>query len=196
MNPKLTILIPTLEDRKEFLARLMRILEPQCDSENVKIIQYCDNRELSIGKKRNELVNACKTEYASFIDDDDVVSSDYCKLVMEGINKNVDVVSFKGIITGMHNRRSQIFIHRLGYEWKTVGNVYLRPPNHLNPMRTEVFRQFPFKDVSFAEDSDFSGRVQKAGNLKTEHYIDKEIYYYNFRPETMKRADAAKSTLK
>lgn len=148
---------------------------------------------MKIGQKRNFLVDNCQTEYAVFIDDDDVVSSDYCELIMEGLNKKVDVISFKGIVTGMHNRRQQPFIHRLGYEYKTVGNVYLRPPNHLNPMRTAVFRQFPFKETNWGEDSDFCMRVQKSGVLKTEHFIDKDIYFYQYRPEPLKDHDAMKS---
>lgn len=179
-NPKLTILIPTLTERKQFLDRLLQVLAPQCLHTGVKIIKLEDNREATIGEKRNRLIDNSKTEYSVFIDDDDTVSADYIDLVLEGINKGVDVVSFRGVITSQ-GKNPQQFIHKLGLVYEQIGNVYYRPPNHLNPMKTEYVKQIRFPETSFGEDADFAKRMAESGLLKTEHFIDKPIYFYQFR---------------
>lgn len=176
----LTILIPTLETRKQFLERLTQVLLSQCNEHDVKILKHLDKGEKKIGTKRNELLDGCETEYCVFIDDDDLVASDYVEKVMEGIKKGVDVVTFKGIITS-EGKRPETFIHKLGLKYTQQPGIYFRPPNHLNPMKTEYARQIRFPELSHGEDSDFCKRLQESGLLKTEYYIDESLYFYQFR---------------
>lgn len=183
LNPKLTILIPTLEDRKDLLLRLMRVLEPQCDKEGVAIIQYCDNREITTGAKRNCLLDACKTEYSAFIDDDDVVSTDYCELVLQGINTGADCIGFKGQMTGMGRHTNDFIISDRYPAWsetRTVPKVYFRPILHLSPIKTDIARQIKYEDKSFGEDADYSMRLKKSGLIKKEYFIDKHLYFYQY----------------
>ena len=70
-----TIAILTVPGREKFLDRLMGVLEPQVEDAPVEIITLKDNREKSIGEKRQMALDMCATEYISFIDDDDLVSS-------------------------------------------------------------------------------------------------------------------------
>lgn len=173
-------MIPTLTERKQFLDRLLQVLAPQCLHTVVKILTAEDNREKSIGEKRNYLIDNSKTDYSVFVDDDDTVSADYVDQILIGITKGVDVVSFRGVITSQ-GRNPQQFIHKIGFVYEQKGNVYFRPPNHLNPMKTEYIKQIRFPETSFGEDADFAKRLADSGLLKTEHFIDKPIYFYQFR---------------
>lgn len=180
MQPNLTILIPTLTERKQFLDRLLQVIAPQCLHTGVKILTAEDNREKTIGEKRNYLIDNSKTNYSVFIDDDDTVSADYIDQIMIGINKGVDVVSFRGVITSQ-GKNPQQFIHKIGLIYEQKGNAYFRPPNHLNPMKTEYVKQIRFPETSFGEDADFAKRLAESGLLKTEYFIDKPIYFYQYR---------------
>jgi len=177
---KLTILIPTLTSRKHFLDRLIDVIGGQCKQIDTKIFILEDRGEETIGHKRNHLLDKCETEYCAFIDDDDLVSSDYVERVHEGINKGVDVVTFKGIITS-EGKKPETFIHKLGLKYTEQKGIYFRPPNHLNPMKVELARQVKFPETSFGEDADFAKRMAESGLLKTEYFIDQPMYFYQYR---------------
>ena len=182
----LTILIPTLIERKHLLERLKKVIGPQCLAHGALITLAEDNREESIGAKRNALLDDCKTEYCAFIDDDDTVASNYVEEVYKGIAKGVDVISFKGIITSdMGNGRvssPKVFYHKIGLTWSDNRGIYYRPPNHLNPMKTDIARAIRFPEISHGEDKEFAERLAASGLLKTEHYYgDFPLYYYQYR---------------
>jgi glycosyltransferase involved in cell wall biosynthesis len=195
MKPLLNILICHIPERYDFLKRLNGILDPQLTPE-VKVI-IDDSRYKSIGRKRNDLMARADAEYVCFIDDDDRVSVDYVRLVMEGIKKDVDCCSLKGIITE-DGLNPLIFEHSIMYkEYRTVGdednrhpgNVhYERYPNHLNVVKTEIAKWFKFPeekhefgDSNHGEDTSYATQMFRAGVLKSEHYIPSVIYYYDYR---------------
>ena len=90
---------------KHFLERLLNILLPQIGeytvdgdvyTGSVEIRILSDNKEMSVGEKRNKLIHMAKGEYFSFIDDADLVSEEYVDQVLRKIRKNPDVVTFWG----------------------------------------------------------------------------------------------------
>lgn len=198
-NPKdsvlLSILIPTLPERSEMLERLLRQINSQLENlgarEKVQVVILSDNRELTIGAKRNELMRQAKGRYVAFIDDDDEIGSEYFAQVLEGIERYApDVFGITGVMRWQRSRTLRTnhrFTHSIEYSrWFDRGQgklkEYFRPPNHLNPMRREIAIQFPFKEVSFAEDKDWSERIANSGLLVKECRINPPIYYYNFNP--------------
>ena len=72
----------------------------ECDvyTGSVEIRILSDNKEMSVGEKRNKLINMAKGEYFSFIDDDDLVSEEYVDQVLRKLRKNPDVVTFWGLL--------------------------------------------------------------------------------------------------
>ena len=180
----LSVLICTIRERKVFFDRLYSKLKNQinkfCLNGIVDIEYICDNRELKIGAKRNMLVQKAKGKYVCFIDDDDDISDDYLKLLVEACKNDKDCVSLTGQITtnGTNPKR---FIHSVMYkEYKEVNNIYFRPPNHLNCIRHSIAKKFTFEAKNFGEDTDWAMEICKSGIIKTETYIDKIIYFYNF----------------
>jgi glycosyltransferase involved in cell wall biosynthesis len=186
MTPLLSILICHIPERYDFLKRLSGILDPQLEKH--KLTVEClidDSRYKKIGRKRNDLMARAAGKYVCFIDDDDRVSDNYIELLLHGIRKDVDCCSLKGIITE-DGENPLIFEHSIKYnEYRTNPTAtpvtYERYPNHLNVIRASIAKQFPFPEINHGEDTDFATQVFKSGLIKTEHYIDQVIYYYDYR---------------
>jgi len=184
---RLTILIPTLYDREHHYRNLMDCLAPQafdCTGNQLfYITPNIDNYESTTGQKRNELVQSCTTDYCWFIDDDDIVASNAIELILKGIEQNVDAITFKGRIT--HNGANpEIFEHKLGNPYETVkrgsANYYLRPPNHINVIKTSIMKAYPFPDITIGEDTTQCLLMRDAGAIKTNYHIDEVLYFYNY----------------
>ena len=97
---KLSILIPTLEERREQLDELYSVIEDQCRrvehflfNDNVYVhrfpaveIIWCrDAGERSVGAKRQLLLDMATGDYIAFIDDDDNIPDDYIAKVLNAI---------------------------------------------------------------------------------------------------------------
>ena len=178
---KLSLLICTLPERAAFLARLRRILDPQCKNQPVEILLDDRPRPVSIGSKRNSLLQAAKGDYVAFIDDDDLVSTSYVRLVLDALRPNPDCAELRGIIT-TDGGGAKPFIHTVDCdEWCEKNGVYWRYPNHLNSIRRDLALQAGFPDNSYGEDKTFSDRVKPL--LKTMGRISQTIYRYEFRSQ-------------
>jgi cellulose synthase/poly-beta-1,6-N-acetylglucosamine synthase-like glycosyltransferase len=175
---KLSILIPSLEDRKPKLEQLKRELANQIGKRNVEVLSLSDNRQMSIGQKRNMLLTQSTGEYVSFVDDDDMVSPDYIEKVLNALTKNPDCSSLTGEIV-FSDGYSRPFIHSLRYtQWidDHEGKVYYRPPNHLNAVRRAIAVQVGFPPWNSGEDRSFSMGIRHF--LKKEEWIEGVIYNY------------------
>jgi hypothetical protein len=56
--------------------------------------------------------------------------------------------------------------------------VFVRPPNHLNPMMTDVAKLIHFKDAVRGEDLDWTIRLARAGFLTSEYRSDPTRIHY------------------
>lgn len=182
-----SILIPILDSRKEQFHRLYEKLSNQITgnslADEVEILYLLDNREYSLGFKRNRLIERARGRFVAFIDDDDDVSNNYIPLICSVIRENLDIdcIGIKGIIT-FGGKKPRIFIHSLRYrEYFSRGGVYFRPPYHLNPMKREIALRYKFEDISYSEDIDWAMRICWDGALQREHFIDEFIYFYKSR---------------
>jgi hypothetical protein len=61
------------------------------------------------------------------------------------------------------------------------GEVFLRPPNHLNPMLTDVAKLIPFGDATRGEDLDWTIRLAKRGFLEREFQSDPSRIHYLYQ---------------
>lgn len=190
MKPLLSILIPTLRDRRKFLRRLLDRFEPQlCDSMKLVAIEgeSSDNRGPTIGERRQKMIEECDTPYLCFFDDDDLPSGDYCESIHEALKTNPDVVGFRlkqytdGDLTGLtiHSIKEGGWRDEIGDD-----GLYrhYRTPNHLNPVRTDLAKQAGFPDMTMGEDAVYSTNLRPL--LKTEVFIDKYLYEYFYRVRT------------
>ena len=175
-SPVLSILICTMPKRKKMLDRLILRLKPQLSSD-VEILVHSDEGELNIGAKRNELLNKATGKYVAFVDDDDLVSDDYVELILKAAKNGTDSIGIEGTMT-TNGKNPRTFKHSIRYnKWETVNSVFLRHPNHINPILRSIAMMTMFNaKLSFGEDKDFSDRVKPL--LRAEAYIHKPIYEY------------------
>lgn len=184
MSYKLSILICSLESRKDYLENLKSILKPQL-TQDIECIIDTDDGGMSIGDKRNKLLQRAKGDYVCFIDDDDEVSKDYVDKILSAIESTPDCCSLTGVIT-WDGERPEVFEHSIKYDaYKTNTNnepiVYERFPNHLNTIRRAIAINYSFLPINHGEDTDWATQIFKAGELKTESEISEVLYHYKFR---------------
>lgn len=186
----LSLLIPTTPDRADTFGKLLAELNRQA-TDDVEICTLLTKkykefpqREHSIGYKRNKLLQESKGLYVAFIDSDDRVVSDYIGLLLEGIDKGPDCCSLNGIITedGKNPLRFQHSIKHNAYVTCPDAEEirYLRYPNHLNAIRSDIAKQFTFPETNHGEDTDFATQIHRSKILRTEYDIPEIIYYYDF----------------
>lgn len=176
---KVSLLICTLPERHERLKHLKANLEKQALNYDVEIKIHDAGRQMPTGKKRNELIAMSCGEYFGFIDDDDQVSDDYIKQIVQGASLNPDVITFRGWMTTNGENRRQFTI-KLGSDYTERNGHYYRYPNHLCYMRRDAIKAVRFPEIWNQEDFRFATEIRAKGLLKTEHHIDKEIYHYRF----------------
>lgn len=177
------ILIATTEDRRPLFEELKRELERQilqADLENaVKIFYDEDNKQKSIGKKRNDLLQESEGfEYINYFDSDDYPSERYILDIYESLRFKPDCVGFKILMT-TNGRNEETCIHSLkNPRWEKKDGVYLRNVTHFNPVKRELAVQVGFKDERFGEDKIYSDEISQL--CKKEIFIDKYIFHYRY----------------
>lgn len=207
---KLSILIPTIVGREEVFNEMFLSLSKQymykhfrktkstegslyTESriyflDGLEIIYCKDNKEITVGEKRNRLINMAHGQYVSFIDDDDRISADYIKELLEGIETGADIITFN-VSVSINGAVPKICYYSMYFDAdRNEPNAYFRLPNHLMCVKRELALQVPFKEVNFGEDADYAVRLKPL--LKSEHSIDKVLYHYDFdsqKTETQRR---------
>ena len=180
-----TILIATLGQRRELLRRLIDALMPQVDAADgqVKVLAYWDNGEVSLGAKRQALLDAVDSEYVSFVDDDDMIAADFVPAILEAMASKPDYVGFE-VGVWKNDRRYRLSDHSLRHGgWGRSGEVYLRDITHINPMRTKIAQTATFAAPrGAAEDRAWVDQIRAGGLLQTEVVIDRVLYDYLWVP--------------
>lgn len=179
---RLSLLICTTEARWSWLERLGNNLRPQVLSvlPEVEVIVETDRGERSVGIKRQALLEQASGRYVAFIDDDDLVASDYVSRILAALDLGPDCVGFRGVIT-TNGENPEVFEHALRHEeWCTREGVHLRCPNHLNPVRRDLALRVGFPAIHYGEDRDYSVRLRPL--LQTEVFLEGEpMYHYEYR---------------
>jgi glycosyltransferase involved in cell wall biosynthesis len=183
----LSILIPTLVERNVMCQQLINELAKQFQAtefENaVEILRFIDDGELTTGTKRNRLLDMALTDYVVFFDDDDWPEPNYVYDIMFALQKEPDVVGFNGYMTTDGKQRTPWKISKeLPYQTMGRGKdlMYLRFNNHLSPIKKSIAREIGFPDLNHGEDYDYAVRLKRSGLIKTEIYLDKELYHYRY----------------
>ena len=123
----LSILIPSIPERKNKLDNLLNELNRQKKSYEVEILTSVTEKYieggLSVGAKRDLLVQKAKGKYLCFLDDDDYLSPDYLDSIIEYTKQNTDVITFKSQIIKFHQFKIAIFIHNV-YDFILLHNTF------------------------------------------------------------------------
>jgi len=197
---KLSLLVCTIPSRAHLLQRLLDRLKPQL-TEDVELLIDLDDGDVSIGVKRQRLLERASGDYIAYIDDDDLVHERYVPLILEALKTNPDCVGFKSnrYVNGKHSAIAYYSRRHRPDRWVIDENGFKtvwRCCNHLNPVRREIALQIGFKDKDKGEDCQYAGRIKRF--LKQESYIDEFLYEYYYRDEEYRAGEmshAIKSAL-
>lgn len=175
---QLAILIPTIVGREKQLSKLIDSLNAQIGSyADIAVQIACDNKELSIGSKRQQLIDNCEAKYCVQIDDDDAVTYNYISTILNAIKSNPDCITYLESVDG-----NKIACHSNVFDkWANnlCGYQFVRTPFYKDVIRTEVVKAIGFNDLRYGEDHDFSIRLKQSGLIKTEVHINEVMYHYN-----------------
>ena len=179
----LSILIPTMPKRLGLLKRLLNVLNPQVTDE-VEILTHSDDGRIPTGRKRNDLIKQAQGQYVVFIDDDDIVADTYVSDILKAATKNPDCITFRGWMETDGQCRTE-FRLSINYPYATgIHNgeqIYFRYPNHITPIRRDIAINVLFPNVTIGEDYMWATAIHKAGLLKSEVHIKKQLYFYQYR---------------
>jgi hypothetical protein len=183
-----SILIPTLVERSKKFNHLVTSINEKrqriCPDLKIEFCISCDNREKSVGKKREELLKNAKGKYMSFVDDDDDLTDAYFEDALACIRGDFQVCRLRGQMAQF------TFTHSIDNTLSSPmarDGEFLRPPNHLNIMVTDVANLIPFADAKRGEDLDWTIRLAKTCALKREYQSDSSRihYIYNMNGRTV-----------
>jgi len=189
MQPKLSILIPTLKSRFKTLKLQVDRIEYQRQQKPVQLLWLGDNKSITVGTKRNLLLDISMGEYVCFVDDDDIVSANYVESILKAIEDNptkkvftflgeqndngTPTCDFRYSIEYGRNHKRKID----GKEWKVM------LPDHLCIWKKDIIKErFPNKQLG--EDHDFAQLMTKHYTKEDEFEINECLYFYDYNRST------------
>lgn len=203
-KPLLSILIPTVVGREEQFKKLVwETIRSQTEFNiciqgrygqfeggtemklrEVEILYLKDNKEITIGEKREQLYQIANGKYSWMLDDDDSISPNAIELILEAIknNSDVDVISFEEYVNidGKEFRSN----HSNSYDdWNGDGNSILSDGFHFqrtiffkDVIRTELAKSVPVPRLRWAEDHEWAKLLKPL--IKSELHISEQLYRY------------------
>ncbi len=176
---RLSILIPSIPSRFKRALKLYKQISAMCEGKDIEILMLTDNKQRTIGEKREALKNISNGKYFMFVDDDDSLLS--VEKLYEASEKDVDVITFR---QRSFNNDGSSYIVTFGLgnpiEHNTVNENYIdckRPPYHVCAWH-QRFKKIHYPAINYAEDAVW---VKKAlRHARAEHFIDEVIHSYNF----------------
>lgn len=190
IQPLLSILIPTVVGREESLHNLMgkmanydpnKIINGAVTkhSNDIEIIYLKDNKEMTIGEKREKLYQKATGLYSIQVDDDDDISDNAIQLILEAIKSNPEIPCITFREKCMMNGEYKSSNHSIKYEkWQDNfdGYDYVRCPFYKDVIRTDIAKSVPFPHIRYNEDEQWSMVIKPL--LTNEIHIEEELYYY------------------
>ena len=180
---KLSVLILSLPNRLEKLSSLLSSLNKQCIRKPVQVLYLGDNKSMTVGEKRNQILSIAKGRYISFVDDDDTISDDYVQKILDAIEDNPQVITFKvqQYRNGIKGKYQKYYLNNGPIRNHPDMTHKKMAPDHLCVWRKDIIKEsFPHKNVS--EDHVWAQNMQT--HYSSIHEIDQILYSYHYFKET------------
>lgn len=192
---KLSVLIPSTHTRyNTFLPKIQDSIFNQynslsaLDQLQVEILVLTDTKNMCLGEKRNKLIDISQGEYIVFVDDDDRLSDTYIKTLLEATKTDADAIVFTSMVSINGNPPKPCYYSKDHLKDYNTHDAYYRIPNHICCVKKEVSLKSSFPNILKGEDSGYSKLLLP--HIKTEHKIDKVLYYYDYSDETTETQQA------
>ena len=175
---KLSILICTVPSRVDsYFPKLLERLLPQA-TKDVEILWLGDNKQRSVGQKRNDLLDLAQGEYVTFIDDDDMVSKDYVSELLNAIRGGADVINFNVMCSVNGGEYKRVDYDARFKNDHNTKEAYKRISNHLMCCKRVLAQTARFPEINMSEDAQYAKKLKLL--IKTQTFIEKPLYYYTF----------------
>lgn len=177
----LTILVPTVPSRIDyFYPKIMKQLLDQTKKyNNIELVSFFDNKKRTIGTKRDEMLKLAQGKYVTFVDDDDRLSNDYVDEIMNAItNNDVDCIVYN-VICCVNNGIEKLCKYGIEFEYGDINNglEWRGKPAHTMIWKASIAKKHNYSNRQNGEDMDWVKRAYL--DIKTQHRIDKTLYYYD-----------------
>lgn len=183
---KLSILIPTLPQRKKMFNILYKNLLQQiesCGKQNDVEILFDRSKKflkggLSVGAKRDSLKNKASGKYLAFVDDDDFIAPNYVSTILEMTETNPDIITFRSLYRSVNfwNIVDMNLKHSENEQMNDTDNVK-RQPFHVCAILTSIAQRHSFPDINNGEDWAWMQKVLTECN--SQEHTNKILHQYN-----------------
>lgn len=194
MTPILSILIPTIPSRIkmfDFVSDKVtdQIMQMEKMHPTLGAIEFLYheggaylNGGLSIGKKRQELVEMSTGKYLCFLDDDEDIAPNYVETLVRLCQSDADVITFRSF--AKTDFYWSVIDMRLGNpnEEATPERIVKRNWWHICPVKSEIAKRHSFPDINYGEDAEWISKV--VSDCKTEAHTDQILHQYNHSSKT------------
>lgn len=194
-QPLLSILIPTVVGREENISNLIKIISEQhkfthgtasesfnpmgLKSDEVEMFWLKDNKEMTIGEKREKMYQMANGLYSIMVDDDDEIAPNAIELILEAIKSNPEIPCITFRERCMINGQYKSSNHSIKYpQWmdNNDGYDFVRCAFYKDVIRTDIAKSVPFPHIRYNEDEQWSMAIKPF--LADEIHIDQELYHY------------------
>jgi hypothetical protein len=184
-GPSWDLLMPTIVHRHDLACALLEEIGRQWQP-GLGVLVYRDNLQRKGNAsfpKWQALEEMSAADYTSFIADDDWVAPDFVARVMEALETGPDFVGFRYRYT-INGEPARPVVHSLRYDkWDNDGPVLTRGIGTCNPIRRELALLATWKPLQDG-DRGWSAALHATGQVRTEAFIDEEMYYYQETSES------------
>lgn len=187
---KLSILIPTLPQRKKMFNILRKNLTSQIDFVHsthpslgqVEILFDSSKKflkgGLSVGAKRDALKCRATGDYLVFVDDDDMIAPNYLESILRLMESNPDIITFRSLYKSEHYWGIvDMNLNHAENEQMNDSTIVKRQPFHVCPIRTSIAQQHSFPDINNAED--WGWMVKVLSDCQKQAHSDQILHQYN-----------------
>lgn len=160
--------------------KLKEELDRQSSGLEVEVLFEEDNKQISVGAKRQKLLLRAKGDYVAYFDSDDWPYDWYVQDILIALESKPDCVGFLIHMT-TNNANPQTCCHSLQYKkWdKNVdGYDYVRNVTHFNPVRRDLALKVGFKDLRHGEDFTYSNSITRL--CMKEVFLNKRLFHYRY----------------
>jgi len=198
MTYLVSILIPTLIERREVFSKMIDKLYKQIEAGNyqkkIEILYICDDRSVKLSEKRNMLQKLSKGKYFLHLDDDDELDDHFCQSVIEHIELDLPVYQTKDPDCIGYNQLARVSGKRF------IVIPHIQHDFNLNPAPNKngypAYYRYPWQYCLWNEKYKKIYRTESdGGNAREDQnwlkkvlleypknmsYIDRVLHYYNF----------------
>ena len=193
----LSILTPTIPGRERQLQALQWRIEEQIQalqthiedrssalrsSGQVEHLIFSDNRQRSIGAKRQALLDIARGQYIAFVDDDDDIADSYVSELLAAAASGADVITFLQGAT--YNGKQSVVDFQLGQgdHGFVPGGITNRDAWHVNAWRRSRVAHCQFGESNYGEDLTWCQQARRMAG--TTVHIPKILHFYRHDAST------------